>query len=228
MSRAERLLELLQALRRHRRPVTAQRLAEELQVSARSVYRDVATLQAQGADIRGEAGVGYVLKPGYMLPPLMFSEEEIEALVLGSRWVAEHGDAALAAAGRDSLAKLLAVLPQELRQGAEDIALLVPPAREAAAGERELPTIRQAIRRERKLMIRYADADGAATARIIWPFALGFFEHVRMIAAWCELRQGFRHFRADRITAIEPRDERYPRRRALLLAEWRATEGITA
>ena len=117
MSRSARLFDLLQALRRRRRPVTAQALAGELGVSIRTMYRDIATLQGQGADIRGEAGLGYVLTPGFMLPPLMFSADEIEALVLGSRWVAGRGDARLSAAARDALAKVAAVLPDELRRG---------------------------------------------------------------------------------------------------------------
>src|SRR6516225_364885 len=105
MSRAERLLDLIQILRRHRRPVAGKLLAEELGISLRTLYRDIASLQAQGAGIEGEAGIGYVLKPGFMLPPLMFSEEEIEALVLGSRWVAERGDQRLAAAAKNALAR---------------------------------------------------------------------------------------------------------------------------
>src|SRR5215472_5836791 len=115
MSRAERLLDLMQALRLRRRPVAGQALAAELGVSLRTLYRDIAALQAQGAWIEGEAGLGYVLRPGFMLPPLMFSEDEIAALVLGSRWVAERGDAELALAARHALAKIAAVLPADLR-----------------------------------------------------------------------------------------------------------------
>src|SRR5690554_2465098 len=116
MSRAERLLDLIQILRRHRQPVAGGALAKELGVSLRTLYRDIGTLQAQGAHIEGEPGLGYILKPGFMLPPLMFSEDEIEALVLGSRWVAGHGDTRLAEAGRNALAKIAAVLPRDLRE----------------------------------------------------------------------------------------------------------------
>src|SRR5436190_1720743 len=116
MSRAARLLDLIQALRRRRRPVTAAVLAAELGVSERTVYRDIATLVGQGAPVEGEAGIGYVLKPGFTLPPLMFAEEEIEALVLGLSWVAERGDAALGKAGHDARAKIAAVLPEALRE----------------------------------------------------------------------------------------------------------------
>ena len=226
MSRAERLLDLLQILRRHRQPVTGQALADELGISLRTLYRDIASLQAQGAGIEGEAGVGYILKPGFMLPPLMFSQEEIEALVLGSRWVAERGDAQLAAAARNALAKIATVLPEDLRDELEASALLVGPDEAIAAGDAELATIRAAIRGERKLRIRYRDRHAEETRRTIWPFALGFFDRARVVAAWCELRQGFRHFRTDRIAALALSERRYPRRRQALLKEWRGIEDI--
>jgi predicted DNA-binding transcriptional regulator YafY len=226
VSRAQRLLDLIQELRRHRRPVSGAALAEELGVSLRTLYRDIATLNAQGAKIDGEPGVGYMLRPGFLLPPLMFSEEEIEALVLGSRWVAERGDAQLAKSARSALAKIAAVLPGDLKDKLDTGALLIGPAARPAAGETRLPEIRTAIREERKLRITYIDREGEATRRIIWPFALGFFERYRVVAAWCELRQGYRHFRADRIAALTPIASRYPRRRAVMLKEWRVFEGI--
>jgi predicted DNA-binding transcriptional regulator YafY len=225
VSRAQRLLDLIQLLRRHRFPISGATLAQELSVSLRTLYRDIQTLNAQGAHIDGEAGVGYVLRPGFMLPPLMFSEEEIEALVLGSRWVAERADAPLSEAARNALAKIVAVLPDDMRDGA-DAGLLVGPGERIAAGDAELATIRQAIRTERKLAIAYVDQDGARTRRTVWPFALGFFDRVRIVAAWCELRGDYRHFRTDRIAALKLSDKRYPRRRQALLKEWRATEGI--
>lgn len=202
-------------------------LADELGISLRTLYRDIATLQGQGAGIDGEPGLGYVLRPGFMLPPLMFSEEEIEALVFGSRWVADRGDARLAAAARNALAKITAVLPASLREEAESSALLVAPGVPAAAGDMGLPTIRQAIRSEHKLAITYVDAVGDETTRTIWPFAVGFFERVRVVAAWCELRQAFRNFRTDRIVALALTETRYPRRRQILLKEWRAAEGMS-
>src|SRR6266568_3284273 len=125
MSRSQRLLDLIQVLRRHRRPVTGAVLAEDVGVSLRTLYRDIETLKAQGAHIDGEAGIGYVLRPGFMLPPLMFTEEEIEALVLGSRWVADRGDARLGEAGRNALAKVAAVLPPDLREALDASALLI-------------------------------------------------------------------------------------------------------
>jgi predicted DNA-binding transcriptional regulator YafY len=226
MSRAARLLHLMEMLRRHRQPVRGQALAAELGISLRSLYRDIATLQGQGAAIEGEPGIGYVLRPGFTLPPLMFSEDEVEALVLGSRWVAEHSDPALQQAARAALARIGAVLPPALRAGLDDNGLLVGPARVEA--EADLGLLRAAIRQEQKLDIAYRDAAGQRTQRLIWPFALGFFERVRVVAAWCELRQDLRSFRVDRIDRLEPAGERYPRRRAALLRDWRAREGITA
>ncbi len=226
MSRAERLLELMQVLRRHRQPVSGRALAGELGVSLRTLYRDIAALQARGAVIDGEPGLGYVLRPGFLLPPLTFSEEEIEAIVLGSRWVADRGDAPLAAAADNALAKIAAVLPADLRAQIEASALMVAPGDTVAAANTELAAIRKAIRTERKLAIVYRDGDGARTRRTIWPFALGFFERVRAVAAWCELRDDFRNFRTDRIESLAAKDVRYPRRRQSLLKEWRERERI--
>jgi predicted DNA-binding transcriptional regulator YafY len=227
MARSDRLLDLLQALRRHRRPVSGRALAEALGVSLRTVYRDIATLQGQGADIVGEPGLGYVLKPGFLLPPLMFSAEEIEALVLGSRFVARRGDGPLAAAAGDALAKIAAVLPAAMKAELEGSALLVglPPTPPATI---DTALLRRAIREERRLAIAYRDADGTASERVVWPFALGFFEAVLMLVAWCELRQDYRNFRVDRIAAAEMLATRYPRRRPALLKAWRAAAGIPA
>ncbi|OJH35685.1 helix-turn-helix transcriptional regulator [Cystobacter ferrugineus] len=221
MSRAERLLELLQLLRRQRGPVSGATLADELGISLRTLYRDIASLQAQGAGIEGEPGFGYILRPGFMLPPLMFSEEELEALVLGSRWVTRRADDRLGLAARDALAKIAAVLPADLRDDLESSTLLVGPGEPLVTGELDLGAVRQAIRAERKLVITYRDLKEAESTRTIWPFALGFFDRVRVIIAWCELRQGFRHFRADRISVLTPSPTRYPRRRQTLLREWR-------
>jgi predicted DNA-binding transcriptional regulator YafY len=221
MSRAHRLLELIQVLRRHRHPVSGAVLAETMGVSLRTLYRDIETLKAEGAHIDGEAGVGYVLRPGFLLPPLMFSEEEIEALVLGSRWVHQRADRSLADAAANVLAKIGAVLPLDLRETLDDSGLLIAPGEPMAAGDAELPRIREAIRRERKITISYRDKDGAATRRTVWPFAVGFFEKARVVAAWCELRRDFRHFRTDRIATLMVTDKRYPRRRQAMLKEWR-------
>jgi predicted DNA-binding transcriptional regulator YafY len=226
LSRAQRLLDLIQVLRRHRRAVAGTVLAEELGVSLRTLYRDIESLKAQGAHIDGEAGVGYVLRPGFMLPPLMFSEDEIEALVLGSRWVSERADGPLGKAARNVLAKIGAVLPAELKNRIDTSGLLIGPGEPIAAGDGELAAIRQAIRAERKMEVAYADERGNVTNRIVWPVALAFFDRVRVVVAWCELRNGYRHFRTDRIAALELSVERYPRRRAMLLKEWHALQGV--
>jgi len=222
MSRASRLLELMQVLRRHRSPVTAAYLAFETGVSVRSLYRDIASLQAQGATIAGEAGVGYVLRPGYTLPPLMFTAEELETLALGSRWVTQQGDDELSLAARNALAKVRSVLPRALLEDLDASSMLVPPSNAAPPGACDLASVRKAIRTERKLLLNYRDGEGRATSRKVWPFAVAFFTQMRLIAAWCEKRQGFRHFRADRVEKMEVCGERYPRRRQVLLREWRA------
>lgn len=226
MSRSQRLLELIQLLRQYRRAVTGAVLADRLGVSLRTLYRDIETLKAQGASIDGEAGMGYVLRPGFMLPPLMFSEEEIEALVLGSRWVSERADGSLGKAARGVLAKIGAVLPDDLNDRIDTSGLLIGPGAPIAAGDAELAAIRQAIRTEHAVRIAYADERGSATERTIWPVALAFYDRVRVVVAWCEFREGYRHFRTDRITALDVTPRRYPRRRAALLKEWHRMNGV--
>lgn len=216
----------MQALRRRRRPVSAAGLAEELGVSLRTIYRDMVTLTAQGAPIEGEAGLGYVLKPGFFLPPLMFGEDEVDALILGLRLVSQRGDAGLGRAAEDALAKIAAVLPPEMEDAAATSGLLAGPG--GVGGNPHLAAIRHAIRAEEKLHLRYTDKKGAASERTIWPIALGFFEAAEVLAAWCEMRRDFRHFRLDRIAAAEPSGLRYPKRRRILLAEWRIQQDIDA
>ena len=225
MSRAERLLDLIQVLRRHRRPVSGQALADELGVSLRTVYRDIQTLIGQGAAIDGEAGIGFVLRPGIVLPPLMFTDEEIEALVLGLRFVARQTDAPLERAAADALAKIAAVLPDDLRDRVADVGLIAAPVPVAEAID--LAPLRAAIRSEHKVVLDYADKQGERTRRTIWPIAIGFFERTRVIAAWCELRADFRHFRTDRIAALRLTGRRYPHRRRALMRQWRESEGIS-
>ncbi|MDO3435762.1 YafY family protein [Rhizobium sp. CBN3] len=225
VARSERLLTLLQTLRRYRRPVTGTVLAQETGVSLRTLYRDIASLQAQGAMIEGEAGIGYVLKPGFMLPPMMFSEEELEALVLGSRWVARAAEPRLAGAGADALAKIVAVLPADMRETVDSATLFVGRKRQDE-DRADVSAIRKAIRLERVVELHYGDEQGRISRRRVWPFALGYFEHVRIIMAWCELRQDFRHFRTDRIIDMAVHEMRYPRRRTALLKEWRETQDV--
>jgi predicted DNA-binding transcriptional regulator YafY len=225
-SRAERLLELLQVLRGRRAPVAASGLAETLGVSLRTLYRDIQSLRVQGADIQGEAGVGYLLRPGFTLPPLMFSPEELDALALGARWVRQNGDAALAEAAERAMVKIAAVAPRDAGEFIEAPTQLVREKRGEARQDDWMPKLREAMRQERKVALDYVDAQGAPTQRMIWPIALGFMTEHRVVAAWCEARVAFRHFRVDRIASLAITPARYPRRRRALLAEWRKAEGL--
>jgi predicted DNA-binding transcriptional regulator YafY len=227
MSRAERLLQLIQVLRGYRHPVSGVVLAESLGISIRTLYRDIASLQSQGAHIEGEPGIGYVLKPGFMLPPLMFSRDEIEALVLGSRWVADRADRELAIAAQQVLVKISAVLPTDLRIDLETSALLVGPGANLDKDDKFLLQIRRSIQDELKLKMSYLDAKGNKSQRVIWPFAVGFFDHVRMVVAWCEERIEYRHFRIDRIQNLVVTKSIYPKRRLAMLKEWKAREGVS-
>lgn len=220
MDRTERLFALMDGLRRHRRPVTAADLAAELSVSVRTIYRDVQALIGLGAPIDGEAGLGYVLRPGFFLPPLMFDEDELEALVLGARWVERQGDEALGQAAKNALAKIATASPKDLRDAIGNTGLWAAPNWNEKGNPAFLKPIREAIRREQKLRIGYVAEGGASTDRTIWPIALAFYEGKRSVVAWCELRDGFRTFRADRVTDLAPSAERYPKRRATLVKQW--------
>jgi predicted DNA-binding transcriptional regulator YafY len=221
MNRTERLFALMDALRRHRRPVTAASLADELAVSMRTIYRDVQVLIGLGAPIDGEAGLGYLLRPGFFLPPLMFSEDELEALVLGIGWVAQQNDAGLTQAAANALAKIAAASPKDLRDAMANTGLWVARAGQNVVAVADIRLVREAIRREHKLQIGYVAEAGVPTKRAIWPIAMAFYERRQTVAAWCELRNAFRHFRTDRITAIATTGERYPKRRVELVKAWR-------
>jgi len=226
MRRAERLFQIIQILRRTRRPVTAAAMAVELETSKRSVYRDIAALIGQRVPVRGEAGTGYVLEDGYDLPPLMLTPDEIEAAVLGAQWVASRADPALAKAARDLIVKISAAVPERLRPFVLEPASATPPSRPSAPDGLDVARLRAAIHAGRKLALHYADEQGRTSERRIWPVAIGYFETTRVLAAWCELRQDFRAFRTDRIQAAEFLDERYPERPAVLRARWRKTVRI--
>ena len=228
MSRADRLLRLVQSLRRRRAPVTAEALAEELGVSVRSVYRDVQTLRGQGASIEGEAGVGYLLRPGFLLPPLMFTDEELEAIMLGLRLTVKHGDSGLEKASHEVIGKLRAVLPRDLRTVFDEVGLMVGPPAPRPVERIDLPEVRRAMRLGRKARIDYANERGIASTRVIWPLGLGFLQRCRLLVAWCETREDFRTFRADRIARWETLAERLPKDRISLLRAWREREGIPA
>ncbi|PYF10228.1 putative DNA-binding transcriptional regulator YafY [Rhodobacter viridis] len=226
MSRSERLFDLLDVLRRHRFPVSGQALADELGISLRTLYRDIASLQAMGADVAGEPGVGYVLRPGFLLPLLSFPAEEIEALVLGARWVAKRGDESLRQQAESALARIAAAFPAEMRAAMEAAPLLVGPGAALSAPAVDPVLLRKAIRTEHKLAITYRDGADRTSTRVIWPFAYAFFDQVRLLVGWCEWRADFRSFRADRIESAELLDARAPKRRQVLLAEWRKRQGL--
>jgi predicted DNA-binding transcriptional regulator YafY len=222
MSRSARLLRLLQALRGRRHPVTAARLAEAMEVSERTIYRDVADLMAQGAPISGEAGVGYILRPGLFLPPLMLTEDEVEAVLLGLRYVDQRGDEVLKAAAADALAKIGAVLsPQAQASLATPLSMPGPSPAAFPDNASPLADLRAAIRAQTRLAIAYEDQQGRRTERVVWPIQLGFMDRARVLAAWCELRGDFRTFRTDRIVSLA-RLDRYPGRRADLARRLRA------
>ena len=221
MRRADRLFQIIQILRRTNQPVTAARLAEELEVSKRSVYRDVANLIGQRTPIRGEAGLGYVLGRDFDMPPLMLTPDEIEAAVLGAQWVAERGDAVLAAAARDLIAKIEAAVPERLRPFIAEPTVGAPANNRTARDGLDVARTRAWIRAGRKIRIRYRDQHGEDSERTIWPVIIGYAETVRLLAAWCELRQDFRHFRTDRIVAAEFLDERHGARPGELMNRWK-------
>jgi predicted DNA-binding transcriptional regulator YafY len=220
LARSDRLMALTQILRRHRLPVTAAALAEETGVSARTLYRDIATLAASGVPVRGEAGVGYVLEAGFDLPPLMLSAEECEALMLGARFVRERGDAGLQRVIDDAIAKIEAVLPETVRLGLRESSLYAPMFGTMPDEIISSEELRRAIRDNCKIRLHYRDLSERETHRTVWPVMLGYFERTRGLVAWCEMRGDFRHFRTDRMLALEVLSERPPRRRAVLVKEW--------
>lgn len=225
MSRTQRLLDLMQILRERRTPISAQLLASKLQISLRTLYRDINTLREQGADIRGEPGLGYQLTPGFTLPPLMFTNEEISALQLGAQWVAKRKDATLSAAALSALAKISSVIPTKLRIQLETTPLIAGPSHQQQIAI-DLQALRQSIQQQKKLKIVYEDATQKRSNRTIWPLALGYFEQVCILIAWCEKQQDFRHFRCDRIKSMDVSTGTYPEHRLTLLQKWKKQENI--
>ena len=221
MRRADRLFQIIQILRGTTRPVTAETLAGELEVSKRSGYRDVADLIGQRVPIRGEAGLGYVLGRDFDMPPLMLTPDEIEAAALGAQWVAERGDAVLAAAARDLIAKIEAAVPERLRPFIAEPTIGAPANTMAARDGLDIAKTRAWIRAGRKIRIRYRDEHDADSERTIWPVIIGYAETVRLLAACCELRQDFRHFRTDRIVAADFLDARHGARPGELRKRWK-------
>ncbi len=195
-------------------------MARELEVSLRTVYRDIAALSLEGVPVRGEAGIGYVLDEGYDLPPLMFTADELEAVMLGLRWVARRGDRDLSRAAQDTVAKVGAVLPARLRPFLFDAGLVLPPYTKLAEDRIDVARFRSAIREARKVEIAYCSEDGRQTERTIWPIAITYFDAQRLVVAWCELRPDFRTFRTDRMLALRLTGDKYPERRKALMKKW--------
>ncbi len=216
MRRADRLFQIIQFLRT-RRVTTASWLAERLEVSERTIYRDIKDLITTGVNIEGEAGIGYVVRKGFDLPPLMFSEEEIKALTLGARIVESWADQSLATAAQSALSKIEVALPENKRASLSNTLLFSPLTRITPTVSTTMAEIRFAADNSRKVSLQYKRADGKASERIIWPLGLFFWGAVWTIGAWCEKRNDFRIFRLDRIDTLYVLDESYPQEKGRML-----------
>ena len=208
MRRADRLFEIIQILRR-KKTTRAADLAARLEVSERTIYRDISDMVARGVPIDGEAGVGYILRPGFDLPPLMFNENEIEALLLGARIVQSWADPELAAAAATVMDKVAAVSPDALRQQLELARLWAPADHAREPITIDQAALRHAIRNQRKIRFTYQDLDGRSSERVVRPLIMAFYGPVWVLAAWCELRKGFRVFRIDRMSAFSALETRF-------------------
>lgn len=220
MRRTERLFQIIQILRGNSSPVTGQSLADELEISLRTLYRDMAELIAQRVPVTGEAGMGYVLDNGYDMPPLMLTADELEAAALGAAWVTARADPSLARAARDLVAKLSSSIPKELRPVILDAGLKTVSNRPKIHEHFDGAVLRQAIRERLKLRLVYQDQNQSVSDRVIWPLFIAYFDDSRIVVAWCETRQDYRHFRTDRVQSLEIQQDRYPARRALLIKDW--------
>jgi predicted DNA-binding transcriptional regulator YafY len=221
MRRADRLFEIIQQLRGDRL-VTAQVLSEKLEVSVRTVYRDIRDLQASGVPIDGAAGVGYLLRPGYHLPPLMFLPAEIEALIVGARMVKAWAGRSIAAAAAEALVKIGAVVPEDRMRAAQRVPVFALGTRLQDSDRDNLDAFGRAIDGRLKVRFAYCDAEGSGSQRIVRPLALHFWGQVWTLAAWCELRDDFRTFRVDRVEGIELTEERYEREAGKTLEDYLA------
>src|SRR5215472_683727 len=219
LRRADRLFDILRILRAAKQPITGASIADELEVAVRTVYRDIATLQARRVPIEGAAGIGYVLRPGFDLPPLMFTAEELEAVALGVR---RTRDANLQAAADSVLTKVLGALPEALRGKIDEPRFYVSAGSTPLAEGLDQAAARRAVRETRKMHIAYVDQNGTRSERVIWPLAMAYYVDATLIGAWCELRTDFRNFRVDRIASAQVLEERFSADNGRLLAEWLA------
>ena len=220
MRRTERLFQIIQILRSTRSPITGRELAEELEISIRTLYRDMAELTAQRIPITGEAGMGYVLDDGYDMPPLMLTADELEAAALGAAWVAQEADPTLARAARDLVSKLSEAIPKELRPIILEGSSKAIQTRSAITENFDSALLRHAIREGYRLQITYVAADDAKSDRVIWPLLIAFLDRSRYIVAWCETREGYRHFKTDRVKELKVLGEKYRGRRTALIKGW--------
>jgi predicted DNA-binding transcriptional regulator YafY len=225
MGRSNRMFEVIQVLRGARKPLTAQALAERLEVAKRTIYRDIAALQAMRIPIEGEAGIGYVMRRGFDLPPLMLDADEVEAIVVGLALLQRTGDQGLQAAAASVGAKIALVLPQETGRSIDNKALQVSTWGAAAPGI-DMKAVRRAIREERKLRLGYLDAGNRPTQRVVKPIAVVYYIEVAVLAAWCELRGDFRHFRVDRIASLKTLTDRFTGEGVALRRGWEATRPL--
>ncbi len=205
MRRADRLFQIVQLLRKRRTTTTAAKLAQRLDVSERTIYRDIEALQSSGTPIDGEAGVGYRLRPDYDLPPLMFTRDEIHALVIGARIVSNVGDPMLARASENILSKVAAILPPELSNILSDAHFYVPPISRLRSTD-ALLVIREALTGRRRIHMDYVDEKGRASQRVVRPLGVFFWGRTWTLAAWCESRDDFRNFRIDRMSSVREGD----------------------
>lgn len=225
MRRADRLFDILQILRVAAQPMTAATIAEQLEVTERTIYRDIASLQASRIPIEGARGIGYVLRKGFDLPPLMFTADEVDAIAVGARLVRRVRDPVLQKAANSVLAKVTTALPGVPRSGLLEAPFYVSSGDAEKPKGVDLAELRRAIRETRKVRIAYADAQGSRTDRIVWPVAMAYYVDVTVLGAWCELRNDFRHFRVERITASTILDSVFPTDGGRLMERWFALQG---
>jgi len=221
MRSANRLFQIIQILRRTSRPTTAAAIAAEIEVSRRTVYRDIAELIGQRVPIQGEAGLGYLLADDYEMPPLALTPEEAEALALGAQWVAQHPDPALARLAQDALSKIRFVLPEGSRLVLEDPTLGLRPVDTASQERPDTTPMRDALRRGRVMAFTYRSLEGKLSQRSVWPILLGYDEAHCLLIAWCEQRGAIRHFRAERMSEVRVLERKPSRPRRELLRIWR-------
>jgi predicted DNA-binding transcriptional regulator YafY len=227
MRRADRLFQIVQILRRRRRKATtAREIAGELEVSVRTVYRDVQDLIVSGVPVDGEAGTGYLLRDGYHLPPLMFSGDELEAIVLGMQIVAAWSDPELARAAADVLSKIETALPERLRAELLQVAICAPSDHYREPITVDMPALRRATKAKTKIKLLYEKPESKASTRIVWPLALCFYGPVWLLVAWCESKSDFRVFRLDRMREAEVLAEKFEPKRGQRLEDYLRSQNV--